>query len=47
MQRGVLAGIDKRINKKHINSCVKDDWMNRACWNPVKFVDIKDCGKQE
>ena len=23
-----LLGIDERINKKHINSCVKDDWRN-------------------
>ena len=21
--------------------------MSQACWKPVKFADVKDCGKQE
>ena len=43
----IPAGIDKQINKKHINSSVKDDWMSQVCWKPVKFADVKDCGKRE
>ena len=46
-QYKALFGTAKWIKKKHINFCVKDDWMSQACWKSVKFTDIKDCGKRE